>query len=116
VLLDVNAAVADIEEAFHVTMRIYQHPTEARRFYAPDVEPSVGNLDLPVLDINGLNNYTRPHPANLKTVPRFRLTPYARPADGSGPNGTYMGYDFRAAYAPGVSLDRFGTVDRAGGI
>jgi len=105
-LLDVNAAVADIEKAFHVTMGVYQHPTEARRFYAPDVEPSVG-LDLPVLDVNGLNNYTRPHPANLKTAPLQR-TPYARPADGSGQDGTYMGYDFRAAYAPGVSLDGSG--------
>ncbi len=101
-LLDVNAAVADIERAFHVTMRVYQHPTEARRFYAPDVEPSVA-VDIAVLDINGLNNYTRPHPAGLKLAPR-RATTHARPADGSAPTGDYMGYDFRAAYAPGVSL------------
>ncbi len=26
------------------------------------------------------------------------------PATGSGPSGSYLGYDFRAAYAPGVSL------------
>jgi len=101
-LLDVNATVADIEKAFHVKMRVYQHPTEARRFYAPDVAPSVG-VDLPVLDINGLSDFTRPHPANLKLAPQ-QATTHARPADGSGTSGTYLGYDFRAAYAPGVAL------------
>ena len=101
-LLDVNASVADIEKAFHVKMCVYQHPTEARRFYAPDVAPSVG-VDLPVLDINGLSDYTRPHPAGLKLAP-LKATKSARPADGSGTSGTYMGYDFRAAYAPGVAL------------
>ncbi len=106
VLLDVDATVADIEKAFHVTMRVYQHPKEARRFYAPDVEPSVG-LGVPVLAINGLNNFTLPHPANLKIAPRQK-TAHARPADGSGSSGTYMGKDFRAAYAPGVSLDGSG--------
>src|SRR5271157_5349683 len=40
-LLDVSASVADIERIFHVTMRVYQHPTEARTFFAPDVEPSL---------------------------------------------------------------------------
>jgi subtilase family serine protease len=101
-LLDVNVAVADIEKAFHVKMCVYQHPTEARKFYAPDVAPSVG-VGLPVLDINGLGDYTRPHPAGLKMAPR-KATKQAQPADGSGTLGTYMGYDFRAAYAPGVAL------------
>src|SRR5262249_9065412 len=27
-----------------------------------------------------------------------------RPADGSGPAGRYLGYDFRRAYIPGISL------------
>ena len=40
-LLDVSGLVADIERAFHVTLRVYQHPTEARTFHAPDVEPSL---------------------------------------------------------------------------
>ena len=101
-LLDVNATVADIERAFHVTMRVYRHPTEAREFYAPDVGPSVG-MEVPILDISGLNNYTRPHPANLK-IARRGATTRALPADGSAPDGSYLGYDFRAAYAPGVSF------------
>src|SRR5579859_5303188 len=40
-LVDVDGAVSDIQKAFHVTMRLYRHPTEKRNFYAPDVEPSV---------------------------------------------------------------------------
>ena len=86
VLLDVDASVADIEKAFHVTMRVYQHPKEARRFFAPDVEPSV-ELGVPVLAISGLNNFTRPHPAGLKIAPRQK-TARAHPADGSGSSGT----------------------------
>ena len=31
-LVDVSGNVSDIEKAFHVTMRTYQHPTEARQF------------------------------------------------------------------------------------
>ena len=55
-LLDVQGAVADIEKAFQVKMRVYQHPKENRTFFAPDAEPSVP-AGLPVLDISGLNNY-----------------------------------------------------------
>ena len=61
VVLDVAGAVADIEKAFHVTLRVYQHPTEARTFYAPDTEPSV-DLAVPILHISGLDNYALPHP------------------------------------------------------
>ena len=60
-LLDVSGSVADIEKAFHIQMRVYQHPVEARTFFAPDVEPSL-DLDTPVLAISGLNNYVRPRP------------------------------------------------------
>jgi hypothetical protein len=102
VLLDVNGTVADIESAFHVTMRTYHHPTEARRFYAPDVEPSVASA-LPVLEISGLNNYIVPHPIKLKPT-SLNGASKVTPSDGSGPGGTYMGTDFRAAYVPGVSL------------
>jgi hypothetical protein len=101
VLLDVSGSVADIQQAFHVTLRTYQHPTENRLFYAPDVEPSVDSA-LPVADVSGLNNYELPHPKNL-LVPRSGLQSVT-PKGGSGPSGTYMGNDFRSAYAPGVSL------------
>jgi len=38
--LDVSGPVANIEAAFHLTMGVYQHPTENRTFFAPDREPT----------------------------------------------------------------------------
>ncbi len=101
-LLDVRGSVANIEKSFHLTMRVYQHPTEPRTFYAPDVEPSL-DLAVPVLHINGLDNYTVPHPKQLIRKPS-REAKTATPNAGSGPSGAYTGHDFRDAYVPGVSL------------
>jgi uncharacterized repeat protein (TIGR01451 family) len=100
-ILDVEGAVSDIEKALQVTMRIYQHPVENRTFYAPDMEPSV-DTTVPILHISGLDNYTLPHPRMHKVpVDHVKNT---IPRSGSGPGGSYMGRDFRAAYAPGVAL------------
>jgi len=101
VVLDVEGTVADIEKALHVRMRVYNHPTEARTFYAPDTEPSL-DLPVPVLHIGGLDNYALPHP-NLKEKPASKTTS-ATPNSGSGSSGSYRGSDFRAAYVPGTSL------------
>ena len=99
VLLDVAGRVADIEKAFQITLRTYQHPTEARQFYAPDVEPSV-DAGLKVLDISGLNNYSIPRPGSHRSsVPSASAS-----GSGSGPGGSYMGKDLRNAYVPGVTL------------
>ena len=103
-LLDVKGAVADIEKAFQVKMRVYQHPKENRTFFAPDVEPTAP-AGLPVLDISGLNNFGRPHPLLVSKPLGRAQTNGAVPNVGSGPAGTFFGYDFRAAYAPGVTLD-----------
>ena len=43
--VQIKGSVATIETAFHVTIGVYQHPTENRTFYAPDREPTV---DLPI--------------------------------------------------------------------
>jgi hypothetical protein len=104
-LLDVNGSVANIETALHVTMRTYRHPTEARTFYAPDVEPSL-DLAVPVLHISGLDNYVLPCPMNLKMAPVNRTG--ATPNAGSGPFGAYMGNDFRSAYVPSLPLNGSG--------
>ena len=96
-LLDVNGSVADIEKAFHLKLHVYQHPTEARTFYAPDVEPSLDGVAV-VGFIGGLNNYAVPQPMNVK------ISPEVQPNVGSAPDGNYMGTDFRNAYAPGVAL------------
>ena len=100
-LLDVTGSVGDIEKVFHLTMRVYQHPTEARTFYAPDVEPSL-DLAVPVLHISGLNNFTVPHPKQLVRRPSGEAK-NATPNAGSGTSGAYTGHDFRAAYLPGVT-------------
>ena len=61
VVLDVEGCVSNVEQAFHITLRTYRHPTEARDFFAPDTEPTV-DAALPVVDIQGLSDFSRPHP------------------------------------------------------
>jgi hypothetical protein len=101
-LLDVSGSAGDIERVFHVAMRNYPHPREARTFFAPAMEPSL-DLGIPVLGISGLDNYVVPRPMSLlKGVPNQETR--ATPAGGSAPGGNYRGYDFRAAYVPGTSL------------
>jgi hypothetical protein len=111
-LLDVSGSVSDIEKAFHVHLLTYEHPVEARTFFAPDVEPSL-DLDTPVLAISGLDNYVMPHP-HIHPAGAFSR-PRVRPLGGGGGGGSvggntgpFEGYDFRNAYAPGVSLDGTG--------
>jgi subtilase family serine protease len=101
VILDVAGTVADVETAFRVSLRVYQHPTEARTFRAPDTEPSV-ELSVPILDVEGLDDYALPHP-NLKPRPAG-LAASVTPQSGSAPGGAYWGRDFRSAYVPGTSL------------
>lgn len=105
-LLDVSGKASDIENAFHVKLHTYHHPVENRNFFAPDTDPSVDS-SVPVSHVSGLDNYVSPHPllrqTNLKQIPAG-----AKSYFGSGPGGTYMGKDFRAAYVPGVSLDGTG--------
>ena len=105
-LVDVEGSVADIELAFHVKMLKYNHPKEHRVFFAPDVDPSV-DLNVPLLQVIGLDNYVKPHPYSVrKPVPNGGPgQPYGT---GSGPGGTFFGYDFRNAYAPGVTLNGHG--------
>ncbi|HEX4084998.1 MAG TPA: choice-of-anchor tandem repeat GloVer-containing protein [Chthoniobacteraceae bacterium] len=113
-ILDVQGTVANIERALHVTMRTYRRPREHRDFYAPDTDPSL-DLAVPLAGIEGLDNYSLPRPRLSRREPLLaggrlaRLAPLAtatntRPSTGSGPGGTYMGYDFRAAYAPDTTL------------
>jgi hypothetical protein len=105
-VLDVDGAVSDIEKALHVTLREYRHPTEARNFYAPDRDPMV-DLGVSVAHISGLDNYALPKPS-VHARPALRAA--AHPLTGSGPNGEYMGTDFRNAYMPGVTITGTGQV------
>jgi subtilase family serine protease len=93
-VVDVEGPVANIEQAFHVTMGVYQHPTENRTFYAPDREPTL-DLEIPVLHISGLDNFTLPHAKHTRFSPGAGG---ARKTTGSGPGGDFIGSDMRAAY------------------
>jgi subtilase family serine protease len=106
-LLDVAGSVAEVERAFQTTIRTYRHPTEAREFCAPDTEPSV-EADVPVLDISGLSNFRVPHAKNRKPIPLGQAATPRPKATGSSSGGQFIGGDFRAAYAPGVSLTGVG--------
>lgn len=105
VLVDVEGSVADIERALHTTLKVYQHPTENRIFYAPTQEPSL-DLSVPILHISGLDNFELPRSHGMaKPIVKGQK---ASPDAGSGPNGEYMGGDFRAAYVPDSSLNGSG--------
>ncbi len=103
-VLDVEGPAANIESAFHVTLGVYQHPTESRTFYAPDREPTV-DLEVPLLHISGLDNFTLPHAKNI----RGSQPPHgAGKTTGSGPGGDFIGSDMRAAYYGSGPLDGAG--------
>ena len=101
-VLDVSGTAADIERAFHVTLRTYRHPTEARTFFAPDVEPSVAGGSAGF----GRQRIERLLAGRVRICTGESAGKSGRrvPKAGSGPDGKYAGNDFRAAYAPGVTL------------
>ncbi|HEV2320276.1 MAG TPA: S53 family peptidase, partial [Verrucomicrobiae bacterium] len=105
-LLDVSGKASDIENAFHVKLRTYHHPFENRTFFAPDTDPTL-DASVPIAHISGLDNFVIPRPL-LKERPLNKIAPAAKSYLGSAPGGGYMGKDFRAAYAPGVTLDGSG--------
>jgi hypothetical protein len=107
VILDVAGPVPNVEKAFNTVLRVYRHPTEPRDFHAPEAEPSVP-ADLPILDISGLDDFMPPRPVNLRKRNDDAQT--LSFATGSGPGGDFIGYDFRAAYAPDVLLTGVGQV------
>ncbi len=115
-LLDVRGRAADVESAFQVTLQNYHHPSENRDFFAPDTDPSVPST-LPVLSVLGLDNYRRPHPqyhlqpsasSSVATPAAAGQEVSGQAATGSGPQGSYIGNDFRNAYIPGSSLNGSG--------
>ena len=104
-LLDVSGESSQIEKVFHLKMMMYHHPVRGD-FFGPDREPSL-DLDTRVADISGLDNFEVPHPMGLKSA---RVEDAKSYVTGSGPGGYFIGKDFRAAYAPGVTLTGSGQV------
>jgi subtilase family serine protease len=91
--IQLKGSVANIEKALHVTMGVYQHPTENRTFYSPDREPTV-DLPFQLWHISGLDNYSIPRPMFVKRDPGVQ--PQA--TTGSCPGASFCGSDMRAAY------------------
>ena len=101
-LLNVETDVATAEKAFGLRFHLYAHPAESRTFFAPDSEPSVA-LQVPVLHISGLDNFSLPKARSHRTTaPKSGVG--GTPRAGSGPSGAYIGNDFRNAYVPGSTL------------
>jgi subtilase family serine protease len=98
--LDVKGSVGDIEKALHVTMGVYQHPTENRTFYSPDREPTP-DLSIQLWRIAGLDNYSIPKPALVRN-PNTGAQPAA--TTGSCPSASFCGSDMRAAYYEATAL------------
>jgi subtilase family serine protease len=95
--VDVTGSVSQIEQALHLTLGVYQHPTENRTFYAPDREPTP-NLSVRLWHISGLDNYSIPHAAFERRAPGARRNA----TTGSGPDESFLGSDMRAAYYGGT--------------
>ena len=98
-VVDVTASVKNIEKAFHLTMGVYQHPTEARTFYAVDREPTA-EASVQLWHVTGLDDYSPPRPT-LRFAPKGNVR---TDQTGSGPGGQYLGSDMRAAYYGGTAL------------
>jgi kumamolisin len=97
--VQLKGSVASIESAFHVTMGVYQHPTENRTFYAPDREPTV-DLPFQLWHISGLDNYSIPRPA----LEHRNAGAHSLATTGSCPSKSFCGSDMRAAYYEGTAL------------
>jgi len=93
-LVNVTGTSANVEEAFHVKMQLYQHPTENRTYYAPDVTPTV-ETGFPVLSVSGLTNRVLPHSMLVQASTTGGVH---SDATGSGEGGQFLGSDIRAAY------------------
>ncbi len=107
--VQIRGPVSAIENAFHVRMGTYQHPTESRTIYAPDREPTA-ELPFSLWHISGLDNYSQPHPMYVKKsdyakahgIEAEKVVSHA--TTGSGPSASFLGSDMRAAYYGGTAL------------
>ena len=97
-VLDVAGRAADIEEAFQLQLNNYRDAASGRSFYAPDREPS-SDLPVAINHITGLDNFSKP-------VAHYRIDATAdkKYGTGSGPRGSFLGSDVRAAYYGGSAL------------
>src|SRR5579875_1276297 len=107
--VQVRGTVSQVENAFHVRMQTYKHPTENRNFFSPDQEPTT-DLSFNLWHVTGLENYSIPHPlvesktqyAAAHGINANQVVSHA--TTGSGPSASFLGSDMRAAYYGSGSL------------
>ena len=97
-VIDVSGKVAAVEQAFHVQMGNYEHPTEGRTYFAPDREPTL-DVATPVWRVAGLDNFAKPHPMNSR-----KSALAVHPDAATGPGGQFNATDIRTAYYGGSAL------------
>lgn len=102
-VLDIEGPVANVENALHVNIGLYQQPAQARTFFSADREPSL-DLDVAILHISGLDNEVLPVAKNFIAPDSI----ISRKATGSGPGGSFYGSDLRTAYYGSGSLNGSG--------
>ena len=100
--VDVEGPVSKIENAFHLRINIYQHPTESRTFYAPDREPTP-DLAVRLWHVSGLDDFSTPQPSISKRPPEQPDASFGA-TTGSGPSASFLGSDMRAAYYGSTAL------------
>lgn len=102
-ILPVSGSVQNIEKALHVTMGLYQHPTENRTFFAPDREPTP-EMSVRLWSIGGLDNFSTPVSMVSRRDPNTvdSDTVIANATTGSCPSKSFCGSDMRAAYYGGT--------------
>jgi kumamolisin len=107
--VQVKGTVSAIENAFHVNINTYQHPTENRTYFSADREPST-TLPFALWHVSGLDNYSIPHTMLVKKsdyakahgIQPEEVVKHA--TTGSGPSASFLGSDMRAAYYGGTAL------------
>jgi subtilase family serine protease len=99
-VVPVSGTVEQIQNAFDVSMKVYRHPTENRTFFSPDREPSIPS-NLPVSHIAGMDDFSIPQASVRRPQSNGAMSPTVK---GSGPGGSYLGSDMRAAYYGGTAL------------
>ena len=99
-LVAVEGSVDTINRTFHVTMTHYRHPVENRTFHSADREPTITGLNVPLLQVTGLDDYVLPH-----TLLKQSAASVKPGLTGSGPSGYYLPSDMRAAYYGNGWLD-----------
>jgi subtilase family serine protease len=120
-VVPLSGTVDQINSAFNVRMSLYQHPAQSDAqktaqgpnpaqsgtFFSTDREPSLA-LSVPVSHIAGLDNFAPPRPLSLRRQTPVQDGQQPSAVTGSGPGGSYLGSDMRAAYYGATQLDGTG--------